>query len=333
MENLFVSSSPHIRGGRDTSKDMMNVFFALLPASIFGVVIFGLYSLVVLLVSIASALLTEWLLEKQFTLNDGSALVTGLLIGMNMSPTIPIFIPILASVFAILVVKWVFGGLGCNWMNPALAGRAFVFFSFTSLMNSFKLPWTLNTADALSTATPLTVMKGTSGLSKAALDAINYPTSSIADYLSSHLGGSAYTYDAFLGNMGGTIGETSALLLLLGFFYLLIKKIVKLDISVSYLASFAILNYIFKSEALYPMLSGGLMLGALFMATDYVTSPTTTKGRIIFGVGCGFITFLIRNYGSLSESVSLAIIFMNIWTLSIDRWIKPRLFGKVKKNG
>ncbi len=336
MDYFVVSSSPHVFSNQNTSKNMWRVSIALAPSAIYGVVVFGLYSLLVLFVSIATSLLTEFLLEKRnnrFTLLDGSAFLTGLLVGMNMSPIIPLYIPILASAFAIYIVKWVFGGLGCNWMNPALAGRAFVFFSFTSLMNKYKLPSTLNAVDALSSATPLTVIKTSTLGSFEALSAIDYPTSTFASYLSSKIGGSPYVYDAFFGNVGGCIGETSAFLLLLGFIYLVVTKVTKAHISIAYLASFAILQaaIIGLDTVIYSLFTGGLMLGALFMATDYVTTPITKKGKIIFGIGCGVLTFTLRNYGSLSEAVSLAIIFMNIWTLSIDRWIQPKLFGKVKK--
>jgi electron transport complex, RnfABCDGE type, D subunit len=342
-----VSSSPHVHGRLTTPKAMRYVTYALLPSALWGVYSFGLSALVVLLVSIGSALLVEYLLGRfshESTLRDGSALVTGLLIGMNMPPAVPLFVPILASAFAIFVVKWTFGGLGANWMNPALAGRVFVFFSFTTLMSSFTLPRALR-AGAVSSASILSSLKttlaaGGRGASAALLSESGVPLTDFAVKLGSSLNINPYAVDAFFGNCAGCIGEVSALLLLAGGIFLIVKKVITWHIPVIYLGSFALLNWmfggipagngIFGGEILLPLFSGGLMLGAIFMATDWVTTPTTVKGQIIFAIGCGFFTFLIRNFGSLPEGTSLAIILMNIVSPTIDRYIKPKKFGAVK---
>ncbi len=342
-----VRTSPHIHGPLRTDKAMLFVIVALLPSALWGVFAFGPRALLVLAVSVAASVLTEYLLglvSKEFTLKDLSAAVTGLLVGMNMPPAVPLYIPVIASAFAIAVVKWTFGGLGCNWMNPALAGRVFVFFSFTSQMSAFSLPRWMR-LDAVSSATPLSAMKtavtgGAQGLSQDLL-AGTIPNTDLAVAVADRLGISPYAVDAFLGNVGGCIGEVSALLLLAGGIFLLATKIITWRIPVVYIGSFALLSWVFGGipygqglfggEVLVPVFSGGLMLGAFFMATDWVTTPTTPKGEIIFALGCGFFTFLIRYFGSLPEGVSLAIILMNIVTPTIDRFVKVKPFGYVKK--
>jgi len=358
---LNVSSSPHIHSKNRTDKAMLYVILALLPATFWGVYVFGLHALLVVLVSIGASVLSEYLLglvSKEFTLPDLSAIVTGLLVGMNMPPEINILIPMLASFFAIAVAKWTFGGLGANWMNPALAGRVFVFFSFTSQMSSFSLPRTLLKSasslsasgmtnsivpDVFSGATPLSVLK--TGLSMGAgSDQFSMlsgrPITDFALKIGSCLNIDPYAVDAFFGNCAGCIGEVSALLLILGGIFLLIMKVINWRIPVFYIGSFSILvwvfggipygNGLFSGEILLPVFSGGLMLGAFFMATDWVTTPTTPKGEIVFALGCGFFTFLFRYFGSLPEGVSLAILLMNIVTPTIDRYIKTRKFGYVK---
>ena len=344
---LTVRTSPHDHDSISTDKAMLYVIMALLPSAIWGCVMFGFRAVLVLLVSIASSLLTEWLLgkiNKENTLRDYSALVTGLLIGMNMPPAIPLLIPVLASVFAIFIVKWTFGGLGCNWANPAIAGRVFVFFSFSSLMSKFSTPWVLkSSAELVSSATPLSALKMeiTSGLSsEAILSSSGVPISGVAQSLSSSLGINPYVVDEFLGFASGCIGEVSALLLLVGGLFLIFKKVISWRIPVSYILSYALLQWVFGGvrggnglccgEVLLPILSGGLMLGAFFMATDWVTTPTTPKGEIIFATGCGLFTFIIRCFGSLAEGVSLAILLMNMVSPTIDRFCKAKKFGYVK---
>ncbi len=357
-----VRTSPHIHGPLSTNKAMLWVIIALLPSTLWGCFVFGWYALLVVVVSIGSALLAEYLLGliyHEFTLRDLSAVVTGLLVGMNMPPHVPIYIPILASVFAIAVAKWTFGGLGSNWMNPALAGRVFVFFSFTSQMSTFVLPRTLLSsadilsrasyanhinADVFSGATPLSLLK--SGLSMGMTGNNQFymlngrPVTAFAERIGGALHINPFAVDAFFGNTAGCIGEVSACLLICGAIFLLIMKVINWRIPVVYIGSFAILTWIFggipyergffSGELLLPIFSGGLMLGALFMATDWVTTPTTPWGEVIFAVGCGFFTFLIRYFGSLPEGVSLAIILMNIVTPTIDRYVKVRKFGYVK---
>lgn len=347
---INVSSSPHFHSRQSTSGIMYLVCIALCPALIWGFISFGFRSVLVVAVSIASSLLCEFLLNKvskEKTLSDGSALVTGLLIGMNMSPTIPLGIPVVASFFAIAVVKWTFGGLGCNWMNPALGGRVFVFFSFTSSMSSFTLPSFLKGVDAVSSATTLSTVKTAlssgsySGMnSLQILESQNYPLTQFAQNLADKIGINPYTIDAFFGNKAGCIGETSSILLLIGGLFLIFAKVITWHIPVAYLGSYAILNWAlggipygtgaFSGLFLDPLFRGGLMLGAFFMATDYVTTPITHKGQLIFGVGCGLFTFLFRSFGSLPEAVSLAIIIMNIASPTIDRFIKPKKFGYIK---
>ena len=341
---ITVRTSPHIHGSLRTDKAMLFVIAALLPSALWGVWAFGLRALLVLLVSIASAVLVEYLLglvSKEFTLRDYSAIVTGLLVGMNMPPAVPLFIPVIASAFAIAVVKWTFGGLGCNWMNPALAGRVFVFFSFTSDMSAFTLPRVFG-VNAVASATPLSALKTamTAGGAGRSTDLLTLPVTDFAASVADKLGISPYAVDSFFGNVGGCIGEVSSLLLLAGGIFLIATHIITWHIPVFYIGSFAILSWIFggipyglgafHGEILLPVFSGGLMLGAFFMATDWVTTPTTKKGEAIFAIGCGFFTFLIRYFGSLPEGVSLAIILMNIVSPTIERFVKVKPFGYVK---
>jgi electron transport complex protein RnfD len=313
---------------------MWSVSACLLPAGIWGVVTFGLSSLYILLISIASSVLTEFLITRiqgKFTITDGSAFLTGLLIGYNMPPSVPAFIPIVASVFAIAVVKHTFGGLGRNWMNPALAGRVFVLFSWTAQMTS----WTPPKHTALTR-----LLGGTQyGAAAGGYDALSGATP-LAVGADGFLSGGSY-WDLFIGNIPGCIGEVSALLLIIGVLYLIWKKIVTLPIPVTFLGSFALFIWLFGGLPLetgfasgavaFHLLSGGLILGALYMATDMVTSPLTTKGMIIYGVGAGFLTFLIRSFGGFPEGVSLAIILMNIAVPLIDRYTNPKKFGRIKE--
>ncbi|MBN1525580.1 MAG: RnfABCDGE type electron transport complex subunit D [Spirochaetales bacterium] len=372
-ELLISTSSPHLREGSRTSAIMWFVCLALFPASVWGVVVFGWYSLIVLVVSIFTALLTEFVItaiKKKMTLFDGSAFLTGLLIGMNMPPSIPVYIPVFATIFAVAIVKHAFGGLGRNWMNPALAGRVFAMFSWSKSMATWSLPSTLASvpgADAVSGASPLGYIKaGLLGLSVQAdspaqlsdalgsiggpmnyLASKNFPVSSFdlgaSGWLKSVLNidiGRGYI-DLFVGNVAGSIGEVSALLLLAGALFLFIKKIISWHIPAAYLGTFAFLTWLlggfqfslglFQGDVLFHLFAGGLMLGVFFMATDYVTTPLTPKGMLIFGAGAGLLTFLIRFYGGLPEGVSLAIIIMNMCVPLIDRFTKPKIFGSMKK--
>jgi electron transport complex protein RnfD len=354
-----VAVSPHLHEGSSTAKIMISVILCLLPAGVWGVFVFGLYSLYVVLVSVATCVLTEFAitrLQGRYTLNDWSAVLTGLLIGYNMPPSVPLYVPLIGSVFAIAVVKMAFGGLGRNWMNPALAGRVFVTFSWTGFMTRWQAPLNWN-ADTVTSASVLGFVK--SGLMDfegsvrgpiefLALKA--YPTSGVGTAgggglpaLLAPLGRIFPTGygDLFLGNIPGCIGEVSVLLLLLGSIYLFVKKIITWEIPVSYIGSFALLIWflggrpfgggLFTGDVLFHLMAGGLMLGALYMATDMVSSPLTRKGMIIYGVGAGFLTFLIRIYGSFPEGVSLAIIIMNMFVPLINRLTRPVVFGYVKE--
>jgi len=314
------------------------VLISLAPAFAWSVYTFGFRTAGVVGIAVSSAVLTEGLLNLAFgrpnSLGDLSAVVTGVLIGFNMPPQIPLFIPAAASVFAIAVVKWSFGGLGANWMNPAMAGRVFVFYSWGAEMTSFTAPRTL-IADSASGATPLGAVKSNL-LGFAMGDSAGKSFGGPMELLEMSGFPSGY-FDLWIGRMAGSLGEVSALLLVLGAIVLIIKKILNWEIPLAYIGSFALLiwlfdgiqygNGVFTGDVLFHLLTGGLMLGALYMATDLVTTPLTRLGRIIFGLGCGFLTFVIRRFGSLAEGVSLAIIFMNILVPLINRFAKPKRYG------
>ncbi len=309
---LMMSSSPHIFHKDSINRIMLDVLIALTPALIGSVFFFGYRSLLICAVSMFSAVITEYIWQKltkqEVTIDDFSAMVTGLLIAFNVPVSIPLWMVVLGNVFAIIVVKQFFGGIGNNFINPALAARAFLLASFPVAMTNWAVG---NAADAVTSATPL------AALSQGAAD---------------------YTYfQLFLGIIPGCIGETSALLLLLGGLYLLIRRVINWRVPVIYIATVAVMTFIlgknglFTGDPFYHILSGGLMLGAFFMATDYVTSPVTNKGKIIMGIGCGVITSLIRLYGSYPEGVSYSILFMNLLTPTIDKFTMPKKFGGAKE--
>ena len=298
MSNLFKgASSPHIRHEDTTSGIMIDVVFALMPAAVYGCVIFGLKAVYILLTTVITAIAAEYLwnliLKKPQTIGDMSAIVTGLLLGMNLSSSTPIPIAAIGSIAAIIVVKQMFGGLGFNFVNPAIAARIILLVSFPSFMTQFHEPIT----DAVTSATPL-----------ADIGSYNLKT-------------------LFFGMRSGCIGETSAFLLLIGGLYLIVRKVINPIIPVSFIGTVALLALVSGEDPLKYILSGGLMLGAIFMATDYVTSPTANLGKLIFGFGCGAVTFVIRRFGSLPEGVSYGIIIMNIITPLINRIPFSRPFG------
>ena len=317
MDTIFnVSPSPHVRDDITTQKIMCAVALALFPASLAGVIFFGVHALLVLIISVLSAVLSEYLFEKQtkrpVTVYDMSAVVTGLLIGMNMPADIQLFIPVLGSVFGIVVVKQLFGGIGQNFMNPALGARCFLLISFSSQMTDFSVKGGIvgaEAVDAVSSATPLATLKT----------------------------GAAYPLaDLFLGKTGGTIGETSALALLIGAAFLLCIKVIDFRIPISYIGTFFVLVLVTSLIRGYEdpfyftlceLFAGGLMLGAWFMATDYASSPMTTKGQIIYGVCLGILTYLFRMVSKSPEGVSYAIIFMNCLTPMIEQFTRPLAFG------
>jgi len=315
MKNpLTVSIGPHIRAKVSTSRIMWGVNLALIPAGAAGVFIFGVYSLYVIMASVISAVVTEWailaLRKKEFAIFDGSAILTGLLLAYNLPPDVPLWLPVAGSFFAIAIGKQVFGGLGHNIFNPALTGRAFLMISWPVHMTTWQNPrWQV---DAITTATPLELLKHNKSIL---------------------LKGTTYM-DLFMGNRGGCIGEVCVVALLIGAAYLILKKYISWHIPVTFVASVALFSWVFNGfngfftgDALFYCLSGGLVLGAFFMATDYVTSPLSAKGKIIFGIGCGVLTFLIRKYSGYPEGVSYAILIMNAATPIIDRYSFPRWFG------
>lgn len=309
MSELYnISSSPHIRAKDTSAKIMLYVIIALLPASIFGVYNFGLRALLLIAVCIASCVASEWIFEKivhkKSTITDFSAVLTGLLLALNLPHTLPIWQAVLGSVFAIVIVKMLFGGLGQNFMNPALGARCFLLVSFASTMTSF-------TYDGVTGATPLALMRN---------------------------GESVDTMKMFLGTTAGTIGETSVIALLIGAVFLLLMGVIDLRIPGSYLITFVVFLLIFSGKGFdvnyiaAQLCGGGLMLGAFFMATDYVTSPITPNGKIIYGILLGILTGLFRLFGANAEGVSFAIILGNLLVPIIEKHTIPKAFG-VKKEG
>ncbi len=301
--DLIVTHSPHFRTDQTTKKVMIDVLIALIPVSIAAVIYFGVEALILMLVSMFAAMLTEsYLYHKDEGISevfknlfgDGSAAVTGLIFAHIISPLLPVWIAILGSFLAIFIGKYVFGGIGSNTFNPALVGRAILVASFPAQMATW-----LNPVDGVVGATPLATRA--------------------ADKL-----------PMFLGMIGGSLGETSALAVLIGAAYLLYKKHITWHTPVAFVGSVAILSYLFGVDPVYAILAGGVMYAAFFMATDMVTTPITRKGQFIFGLGCGLITIIIREFGALPEGVMFSILIMNSLTPLIDRLIKPRLFGGAK---
>jgi electron transport complex protein RnfD len=325
---LIVSVSPHVKSDETTSRIMWTVSLSLLPAMIMSVYFFGPRALFVTALCIISAVLSEYLFQKglkrNININDGSAFLTGLLLGMNLPPALPFYIPIVGSVVAIVITKQLFGGLGFNIFNPALIGRAFVLISWPRAMTTWSEPTAAFVAlDAKTTATPLGILKeeGIGKLLEVFGDKINLYT------------------QLLIGHRGGCIGETSIIALLIGAAFLLYKGYITWHIPISFLGTAAILAWVFggKGTGLFTgdpimhLLSGGLVLGAFFMATDYVTSPSLRKGQIIFGIGCGAITMLIRLKGGYPEGVMFAILLMNCFAPLIDRSLKAKPFGTMKE--
>lgn len=319
-EMLTVSPSPHIKSSESTATIMLDVIIALIPAFIWGIYVFGIRALAVMAVSIAACVgfeaAAQFLLHRPVTIGDLSAAVTGLLLAMNLPVSVPLWMPVVGAFFAIVVVKQLFGGIGCNFVNPALSARVFLL-SWASEMTAFSadgekvtsLAPVLAEGDIVASATPL-----------ASLKAGELPAETI--------------FDMLLGNHAGCIGEVSSLLLLAGGIFLLVRRVITWHTPVAYLGTVAILTFLFPQHGgvavefvFYELLAGGLMLGAFFMATDYATTPVTPAGRLIFGVGCGLITVLIRYFGSYPEGVSFSILVMNLLVWYIDKVTMPRRFG------
>ncbi len=326
MNRLLVSPAPHIHAAVSTKSLMRDVVIALLPAVIVSVIFYGLGEIVVLGVSVLSCILIEYLitrflLKKPSTICDYSAAVTGVLLALNLPYTTPWWVVLIGALFAIGVVKMTFGGLGQNLFNPAIAGRVFLLVSFPSYMTSWSMPQGLFGVDAVSGATPLGL------INEGLMGSLTVPEIMSANGLS-------YSQMLFA-NLGGSVGEVSALALLAGFVYLLVRKVIKPHITLSIWGTVALVSLIFWlaapdrfTDPLFNLLSGGMILGSCFMATDYATSPMSVKGGIVYGIGIGFITLMIRYFGSYPEGMSFAILIMNATVPLINMWFHQKKYGR-----
>ena len=318
-QKLIVSASPHLKSGASTQKIMLDVVIALAPAAVASCILFGLQAAILILTCVASCVLAEFLcrkaMKRENTIQDLSAVVTGLLLAFNLPVTISPLIAIFGSVVAIVVVKQMFGGIGQNFVNPALTARIVLMASFPAKMSNWVVPFWYRSAnpDAVTTASPLGLLK-----------------QGAADQLPNHL-------DMLFGARAGCLGETCAIALVLGGIYLVARKVISPVIPLCYLGTVTVISLVAGRDVIFDLLSGGLLLGAIFMATDYTTSPINRNGRIVFAVGCGVLTMLIRMFGSLPEGVSFSIIIMNILVPHIERITRLRPFGvkkeKAKKEG
>ena len=324
---LIATSNPHIRSNETTRSIMLDVIIAMLPALVWAVIWFGVKALTLTAVSVIGCMFWEWLyrklMKKPQSVGDLSAVVTGMLLAFVCPVTTPYWMIIIGGFFSIIVVKQLFGGIGKNFVNPALAGRAFLLGSYAGVMTTWidatqnKAPLMGSTADIVTAATPLAYMK------------------------TGNMAGLTETYsvmDMFLGKTGGSLGEISAAMLILGGLYLIWRKVINWQTPVAYIATVAVLSFLFPKAGsslewmLYSVFGGGLMLGAFFMATDYATSPVTKKGQLVFGIGCGLFTVLIRYFGSYNEGVCYSIMVMNLCVALIDKYTKPTRFGVVKSD-
>ncbi|WP_458407734.1 RnfABCDGE type electron transport complex subunit D [Anaerotignum sp.] len=313
MANFVVSGTPHVRSKESIQSIMRDVIIALVPATAAGIYYFGISALILIIAAIVSAVafeaICQKIMKKPVTVSDLSAVVTGLLLAMNLPAAAPVWVAIVGSAFAIIFGKQLFGGLGQNFINPALAGRAFLLASYPTEMTTWSVPNGLEVADAATYATPLAQLK--------------------AGYLDASLG------ELMLGQCGGTIGETCAIALIIGGVYLLYKHVISWKIPVIYIATVAILFGVIGRHGvrmpLQEIMAGGVMLGGIFMATDYASSPVTPKGQIIFAVGAGLITYLIRTFGGYPEGVSYSILIMNCCVPLIERFTEPTIFGALPK--
>ena len=301
MKKLIVSPSPHDENYIKTSTIMLNVIIALLPALAAGCYIFGLRALLLTAVCVASCVIFEFccrkLMKRDNTIGDLSAVVTGVILAMNLPVTLPLWMAVVGSFVAIVIVKQLFGGIGQNFANPAITARIVLMLSFPTAMTNWAIPFFYKeSADVVTGATPL-------------------------------VSGDASYMDLFLGKVGGCFGETCALALLIGGLYLAIRRIISLAAPVGFIGALALLSFIAGDDPLYAILSGGVFLGAFFMATDYATTPITAKGKLVFGLGCGIITFIIRHFGSYPEGVSFSILLMNVLTPYIEQLTRSKVFG------
>ncbi|MCR9013333.1 RnfABCDGE type electron transport complex subunit D [Gabonibacter chumensis] len=325
MSNLIISPSPHIHSRDSIEKNMYGVLIALIPAFICAIVFFGLGAITVTLTSVIACLVFEYLIQKyllkqQPTIWDGSAIITGVLLAFNLPSSLPVWIVIIGALVAIGVGKMSFGGLGNNIFNPALVGRVFLLISFPVQMTTWPIPHGFSTTDALTGATPLAIAKGAFKTGQPISDALSAAGFSNEDLV--------------LGNIGGSLGEVAALALLLGFAYMLIRRIITWHIPVTIFATVIIFSGILHLASpdqfagpVFHLFTGGMMLGAIFMATDYVTSPMSYKGMFIYGAGIGLLTVVIRNFGAYPEGMSFAILIMNGFTPLINRYCKPVRFA------
>ena len=302
--SLYMSTAPHVRSPQNTRSLMGDVLIALAPTTIAGIYFFGVSAAIVVALATASAILFEYLWQKlthkTIRIGDLSAAVTGLLVGLNLPPTAPWWLPIIGSGLAIILVKQLFGGIGDNFVNPALAARGILLASWPVRMTAFVLPTCFSGADATTSATVL------------------------FGYEASYL-------DMFLGNIPGCIGEVCKAAILLGFLYMLVRGVITWRIPVTFLAVVFVFSAILRNDPLQAILCGGVMLGAVFMATDYTTSPMSAKGQFIYAAGCGIIVVIIRNFCNYPEGVTYAILVMNIVTPLLDKYVKPRLYGRLKE--
>ena len=307
--NLIVSSAPHVVSPVNTSRIMLDVLIALVPAVAMATFVFGMRALLLTAVCAAASVFFEYAVEKilkrDVTIGDLSAAVTGVILSLNLPANLPFWMACVGSFVAIVIVKQLFGGMGQNFANPAITARVAMFIGFATAMTTWPLPVAQQTADAITGATPLALFaKG-----------LEVPSNSAM----------------FFGTVGGAMGETSALALLIGGAYLLFKKVIEPTIPACFIGTVAVMAILTGNDPIFHVCAGGVMLGAIFMATDYVTSPITTKGKVIFGVGCGLLTMIIRLYASYPEGVSFAILLMNIMTPHIDNLTIPALNGVPKE--
>ncbi len=316
---LSVSSTPHIRSKHTIESVMLDVIIALAPALLCGLYFFGIRALLIIALSVGSCVISEYLFNKitkrTQTASDLSAVVTGILLAFSLPVATPVYIPVVGGFFAMIVVKMIFGGLGQNFVNPALAARAFLLASYPVALTSWTKPVeNVFSMDAVSGATPIALIN--EGVEEFVLN-------------------TEYITQALFGNVGGSIGETSALAIIIGGVYLLTRHVISWRIPVAYLGSFLLMAFVNRGfafdMAIYEMLLGSVLLAAFFMATDYTTSPMSPKGQLLFGVGCGLLTYTIRTWGAFPEGVTYAILLMNLTVPLIDRYMKPKVFGTAKK--
>lgn len=333
MSKFVVSASPHIVSPRNTKSIMLDVLIALIPAMMASIIFFGIRALVVTAICVLSCVAFEYLsrklMKRNNTVSDLSAVVTGVLLAFNLPVTIPLWVAIIGSFFAIVIVKQLFGGIGQNFANPAITGRIFLFVSFAVHMTTWVEPfYYLDKTDVVTKSTPLTNIS--TWLNPFYfLDKTDVVTTATPLFNMDNV----KTLDLFLGNVGGCLGETSALALLIGGVYLVIRKVISPIIPATYISTVFIFSFILGENPFNQIFAGGLMLGAIFMATDYSTSPVTNKGKFIFAIGCGIVTIAIRLFGNYPEGVSFAILFMNIVCPLIDRYTMTKPFGLVKNKG